>query len=193
MANRILNGEYSGFFFGGGKQDQYTKVFYRRNKTGKRSRSAILQAILKQFASGKLMIAGTSAGAVVQSSDVMIVRGKSNRGIVEGAREGCEYDRSTLQYISGGGFGLFEYGIIDSHFSERGREGRSIRLASDTGTNMIFGIDEATALVVTQAHSPIARMKVIGQNGVQIFDLSKVVTKINDQRLWSIKMLNLHI
>ena len=49
LANRILNGEYSGFFFGGGKQDQYTKVFYRRNKTGKRSRSAILQAILKQL------------------------------------------------------------------------------------------------------------------------------------------------
>ena len=133
------------------------------------------------------MIAGTSAGAVVQSANVMIVRGKSNRGIVEGAHEGCEYDRSALQYISGGGFGFFEYGIIDSHFSERGREGRSIRLASDTGIDMVFGIDEATSLVVTEAHSPNARMKVIGQNGVQIFDLSKAVTKINDQGLWSIK------
>src|SRR5699024_3543850 len=134
------------------------------------------------------VIAGTSAGAAVQSLDDMIIGGKSERAIVEGAQEGYHSDFSILTYIEEGGFGFFNYGILDTHFSERGREGRAIRLASDTGNEMVFGLDETTALVVTEAHSPHTKMEVIGENGVQILDLSQSVAKKDgDNGPWSIE------
>lgn len=44
--------------------------------------------------------------------------------------------------------------LLDTHFSQRGREARLIRLIQDTrimsiGTTRGFGVDEDTALVVT--------------------------------------------
>lgn len=186
-AQRIAAGEFSGFFFGGGKQNQYTESFYRENDEGDRVDSAMLEAIRDQFELGRLMIAGSSAGAVVQSSEIMITRGKSDRAIVEGAQEGYQPGSPTLTYIRRGGLGFFDYGIVDSHFSERGREGRAIRLAYDTGMDRVFGLDETTALVVTETNKSHAKMEVIGQSGVQILDLSKAVTNENDEGLWSIK------
>ena len=186
LAKRITSGEYTGFFFGGGKQDYFTEAFFRKNAKEDSVDTIVLQAIKNSFKSGKLTIAGTSAGAVIQTANVMIVRGKGNQVIVEGAHEGKDFDRSTLQYLRGGGFGFFDHGIIDSHFSQRGREGRSIRLASDTDTRKVFGIDEATALVVTKANQKNPVMEIVGQNGVHIFDLKEAKSKINKESLWSI-------
>ncbi|WP_440897977.1 cyanophycinase [Amphibacillus sp. Q70] len=186
-AQRIVEGEFSGFFFGGGKQNQYTESFYRENDQGEQVDSAVLEAIRVRFESGEAMIAGSSAGAAVQPSEIMITRGKSDHAIVEGAQEGYQPGSPTLTYIRRGGLGFFDYGIVDSHFSERGREGRSIRLASDTRIDKVFGLDETTALVVTAVNRPRAKMEVIGQNGVQILDLSKAVANKNNKGLWSIK------
>ncbi|MBU5594373.1 cyanophycinase [Amphibacillus sp. MSJ-3] len=186
-AQRIAEGEFTCFFFCGGKQDQYTELFYRSNADGEQVDSLILKEIRDQFRLGGIVIAGTSAGAVVQSSEIMIVRGKSNFAVLEGPQLKKEkYDRSTLQYLINGGFNLFDFGIIDSHFSQRGREGRAIRLASSTGCDMVYGIDEATALVVTKANKPHAKMEVIGQNGVQIFNLFRATTSMNELKLWLI-------
>lgn len=187
-ARRIADGEFSGFFFGGGKQYRYLESFYRENDKGERVDSLVLKAIRDKFEKEGTVIAGTSAGAAVQSLDDMIIGGKSERAIVEGAQEGYHSDLSILTYIEEGGFGFFNYGILDTHFSERGREGRAIRLASDTGNEMVFGLDETTALVVTEAHSPHTKMEVIGENGVQILDLSQSVAKIDgDNGPWLIE------
>ncbi|NMA73723.1 MAG: cyanophycinase [Bacteroidales bacterium] len=186
LAQRILKGEFTGFFFGGGKQTDHIKTFYHNSKDSKQE-SAVLSAIRAKFSEGGLVIAGTSAGAVVQSSDTMIVAGRSNQALIEGAIEDDQPVGSNLKYLKNQGFGFFDYGIIDSHFSQRGREGRAIRLASDTGNNLIFGIDEATALVVTKANKPGAKMKVVGRNGVQLLKLSYAKSQINKRNLWSIK------
>ncbi|MFA1821442.1 cyanophycinase [Virgibacillus oceani] len=186
-AHRIAKGEFSGFFFGGGKQYQYIESFYRENDEGESTDSVVLEAIRDQFTSAGTMIAGTSAGAAVQSLDDMIIGGSSDRAIVEGAQKDYQSDSSVLTYIEEGGFGFFNYGIVDSHFSERGREGRAIRLASDTGNDMVFGLDETTALVVTDAHKPQAMMEIIGKSGVQILDLSQAITEEDDQGLWAIE------
>ncbi len=68
---------------------------------------------------------------------------------------------------------MFTYGLLDTHFTERGRQGRLIRLAADTHTPMGYGIDQDTGLLITNADSPQAQMQVIGQHGVYILDLSK--------------------
>jgi len=186
-AHRIAEGEFSGFFFGGGKQYQYIESFYRENEEGERVDSLVLKAIRDRFRSVGTVIAGTSAGAAVQSLDDMIIGGSSDRAIVEGAREGYQSDSSILTYIEEGGLGFFNYGIVDSHFSERGREGRAIRLASDTGNDMVFGLDETTALVVTEVHRPQAEMEVVGKSGVQILDLSQAITDEDEEGFWSIE------
>lgn len=44
--------------------------------------------------------------------------------------------------------GFFNYGLLDTHFSERGRQGRIVRLADHTQVPFAFGVDENTALLV---------------------------------------------
>jgi cyanophycinase len=71
--------------------------------------------------------------------------------------------------------------VIDTHFSERGREGRLIRLLQDTrnrtsiGTTKGFGVDEDTAVVVTNLFTrPTGR--VVGTTGGVLFaDVTNLV------------------
>ena len=68
--------------------------------------------------------------------------------------------------------GFFRYGLIDTHFSARGRQGRVIRLAYDLELDTVYGLDENTALVVTRADSDEVQMEVLGEKGIWILDLS---------------------
>ena len=58
--------------------------------------------------------------------------------------------------------------LIDAHFSEKGRQGRLVRLAHDIGVERALGIDEDTALVCTGNHC-----QVHGSAGVWLVDMSK--------------------
>ncbi len=86
-----------------------------------------------------------------------------------------------LSYDHSGGLGLFPWGMLDTHFSERGRELRLIRMLHDRQTALGFGIDEATALQVQSHINPsedsavAARidMQVLGAGGVFIADLQQ--------------------
>ncbi|WP_280770294.1 cyanophycinase [Salipaludibacillus daqingensis] len=178
-ADRISSGEFSGFFLGGGDQSRYITSLVREDDQGNWSDSAVLSAMRDRFEEGKLMIAGSSAGAAAQSSEYMITGGDSYRGVTEGAIEGYHTDGSVLGYYENGGLGFFSYGLVDSHFSERAREGRMIRLASDVNVDKVYGVDETTALVVKNANHPSAEMEVVGENGVQIFDLSSSTSQNN--------------
>lgn len=172
-ADRIESGEFSGFFLGGGDQSRYITSLVREDDQGNWTDSAVLSAIRDQFENGNLMIAGSSAGAAIQASENMVTGGDSYRGVTEGSKEGYHSDASILGYYKEGGLGFFSYGLVDSHFSERAREGRMIRLAADVGTDKVYGVDETTALVVENANHPSADMSVVGKNGVQIFDLNE--------------------
>lgn len=187
-------------FFNGG--DQSLTLQALRLPDG--SPSPELKAITARLQAGKLIVAGTSAGTAVQAggaqSDVngtqkpvpMISNGSSSQALQSGAvaaeapLAGCEKNQSCpaalaedqLTYRAQGGLGLFPFGVTDTHFSERGREARLVRLLSDTQTRYGFGVDEATALLVglNPTAPNDARFAVLGASGVFIADLAGAKT-----------------
>lgn len=159
----------TGFFFGGGDQSRLITCFFGPN----RADTPALAAIRTRFAAGAV-VAGTSAGSAIQAQAPMITGGESYEALRYGSFTAINPDYpDDLTYDAQGGFGLFRYGLLDTHFAERGRQGRIIRLASDTQKTMAYGIDENTALVVTNADTASVQMQVIGQGGVGIFDLAQ--------------------
>ena len=70
-------------------------------------------------------------------------------------------------------------------FRQRGREGRLLRLIADTqhldlGTSYGIGIDEDTALIITDGGGVEAKAEVIGTNGIFFTDLSQANIIINE-------------
>jgi hypothetical protein len=71
-----------------------------------------------------------------------------------------------------GGLGTFPYGLLDSHFSQRCREGRLLSACIHSCVHYGFGVDENTALLVCQpdALGQVA-MQVMGEHGVWVVDV----------------------
>ncbi|MEH0981963.1 cyanophycinase [Micromonospora sp. CPCC 205556] len=159
----------TGFFFGGG--DQYRYVTTMTRGTAQRD-SAALAAVRRKLRGGAV-VSGTSAGAQIMAGRDMITGGSAEPGLRDGAKPGYFDDPGVLGYLPKGGFGFFTEGLLDTHFSRRGREARSIRLASDTGNDRVFGLDENTALEVTGVGSRHPSLRVIGQRGVSVLDLRR--------------------
>lgn len=179
-----------GVFLNGGDQSLTLKAFINKNGTD----SPVLKMIKAKLKKNELIIGGTSAGTAVMAGGVfdnaaipMITNGRSGAAIIRGAKkdqlpiEGChkslqcDHDllNDDLTYNSSGGLGLFNWGITDTHFSERGRQGRLSQLVIDTNVSYGFGVDEATALIVEDAYSPAPQFKVFGQGGVFIVEHDK--------------------
>lgn len=131
-------------------------------------------------------MAGTSAGTAVQGGGTsgnakvpMIAGGESYEALVHPALDhicatrDCEDD---LQYDIQGGLSLFSLGILDTHFSQRGRQGRLVRLASLFNLDFAFGVDETTGLIVSEGTDGTTNFEVIGWYGVSFFDLRKAQT-----------------
>lgn len=78
-----------------------------------------------------------------------------------------------LEWDPAGGLGLFHGGLLDTHFAERGRQGRLIYLAAVSSKPFAFGIDENTAMVVRNHGQASSFYEVIGQSGVHVFDSSQ--------------------
>ena len=164
------------FFLGGGDQRRYTRALLRRDG----SDTALLRAIRRAYEAGGV-VAGTSAGAAVLVSAPMVTGGESYDAL---ARPRRVTDRRR------GGLGLFRFGLIDTHFGERGRQGRIIRLAARRRIELAFGVDEDTALVVTGALGPRPGMEVVGKGGVSVFDLTRA--RVNRRGRWAIENLRSH-
>ena len=158
------------FIFTGGDQSFITDCFFNEDPVAEtRTDTALIEVLREQFDAGAV-IAGTSAGTAVQPVEPMITNGETYEALRDGSVSfiGSPPFDNTLYYNPLGGLGFFDYGLIDSHFSERGRQGRLIRLASDLGVDMTYGVDENTSLVVTDD----GMIEVLGQGGVFISDLS---------------------
>lgn len=155
------------YFFGGGDQRRYLESMMNGSQD-----SDALALIRQDFTTGHAMIAGTSAGAAVMS-DVMITGGTSYNALRYGAYlEGQQVDADDLAYTQPG-FNLFPYGLVDTHFSARGRAGRIIELAMETQVPVAYGIDEETALVIEGVGQSSVEMEVLGLYGVHRFDTSQ--------------------
>lgn len=137
-------------------------------------------------------LAGSSAGTAVQSGHStrnipMITGGRSGPAWRLGALSDqadsplCYFHQrctakaaaGQLTYKADGGLGSFSLGVVDTHFRERNREGRLLRLLLDTNTAFGFGVDEATLLRAQFDSENSARLSVAGAGGVWIIDSRK--------------------
>ncbi len=127
-------------------------------------------AALREMASSGGLIAGSSAGAAVQSSRMLSVSGLPDESLDPGMDVldfGICSNARRRGLLVGPGLGFFEAGIIDQHFSQyRGRLGRLSRALIQEGVRFGFGIDENTALSV----SADGLLEVVGYGSVTIVD-----------------------
>jgi cyanophycinase len=157
----------TGFVFGGGDQSRLvTTLLHGAAHTDSR----VMAAIRARFAQGAV-VAGTSAGAQIQAGPDMVTGGASYQGLRDGSHTGYFDDDTVLADLPAGGFGLFRDGLLDTHFSVKGRLGRAVRLAADTGHQRVFGLDPDTALEVTGSS-----LRVLGHHGVSVIDLRAAKT-----------------
>lgn len=172
-----------GLFLSGGDQGRLLDALLARDADGRYTRpSRELQILRERHAAGRLVVAGSSAGNAAQAGGLwqgrpvpMLGGGESARVLAEGFHAGAgpvseAGARVGLSYAEGG-LGFFSLGPLDSHFGERGREGRLVRHVLDHGLPYGFGVDENTALLL---HRPAAdgsrRLRVVGAGAVFIVD-----------------------
>lgn len=198
-------------FFNGDEQSLMLKAF--RLEDG--SASEELKQIERMLSAGQIIVAGNGAAAAAMAGGSflgkripMISNGDSYSAMQFGAfdlpapQPGCDKDQSCsnglaekhLTFSAKGGLGLFNWGTIDTHLSERGRQGRLIRLLNDTQTRFGFGIDEATALLVgfTEAeNAPQVKMSVLGAAGVYVVD-TQALQSTGEGKATVIKQVSTH-
>jgi len=138
-------------YFCGGDQSRIT-----RDMLG----SELHKAVLQRYRDGAL-IAGTSAGAAVQSRIMLTGNERLNPP-----------DASAYNSIRSGnietveGLGFLDEAVIDQHFIRRKRLNRLFSVVLDNPQIFGIGIDEATAVVV----SPDLRARVLGEHQVLFID-----------------------
>ncbi|MFI0829328.1 cyanophycinase [Streptomyces roseolus] len=157
----------TGFFFGGGDQYRYVTTLLRGDA---HEDSEVLAAIRAKLARGAV-VAGSSAGAQIASGPDMVSGGESYEGLRDGSAPGYFDDPTRLGHLPEGGFGFLRSGLVDTHTGAYGREGRALRLASDTGHDRVYALEENTALVVDRPGGPREHLSVLGPNGVAVLDL----------------------
>lgn len=136
----------TGIFFTGGDQLHITSLL---------GGSDMQELIRKRYEEG-VALAGTSAGAAMMTSS-MIIRGESD----------CSPRCGGLEI--GPGMNILQDAVIETHFSQRGRFGRLLAAVAHYPQNIGYGIDENTALVLHEDE-----VRVIGQNSVTVVDASHI-------------------
>ena len=150
--------DVTGIFMTGGNQLKLSAVV---------SGSPFGDAIHAARARGAV-IAGTSAGASIQSSH-MVAFG------VGGATP-----KQRMTQVAAG-LGLVSESVIDQHFDQRNRYGRLLMIVAQSPQLLGMGVDEDTAAVVTvepEGHI----MRVIGRGAVTVFDPSRIVSNAHEAK-----------
>ena len=114
------------------------------------------------------VIAGTSAGASIQSSH-MVAFG------VGGATP-----KQRMTQVAAG-LGLLTESVIDQHFDQRNRYGRLLMIVSQSPQLLGMGIDEDTAAIVTTEEDGHI-MRVAGRGAVTVFDPSRIVSNAHEAK-----------
>ena len=161
-----------GLFFNDGDQNLTRSTFIKANNEP----GDVLKTIIAAVQQKEVVIGGTGAGTAVMTSKPMISNGTTAQAIKEGAIAsdpppfGCNLDTTcppnvgpdSLTYHPLGGLSLFHYATLDTEFSERGRQGRLMRLAAASSTPLSIGIDENTAMEVNLESGAF---NIIGERG----------------------------
>ena len=142
--------ECTGVFMTGGNQVKLSSVV-----AGTRLGDAITQA----YHAGAV-VGGTSAGASVVATHM-----------VASGSEGTTPKERMVQLAAG--LGLVDGVIIDQHFTQRNRYGRLLALVAHSPQLLGMGIDEDTAMVITESRY----VEVLGKGAVTVFDGLHMHTK----------------
>jgi cyanophycinase len=151
-------GEVTGIFMTGGNQLKLSAVV---------SGTPFGDAIHAARGRGAV-IAGTSAGASIQSSH-MVAFG------VGGATP-----KQRMTQVAAG-LGLVGETVIDQHFDQRNRYGRLLMIVAQSPQLLGMGIDEDTAAVVTTEPEGDV-MRVIGRGAVTVFDPARIVSNAHEAK-----------
>ncbi len=120
--------------------------------------TSIHQSIVRKLKEEAFVLAGTSAGAMCMSKE-MISGGHSTEALFKGAvhmRDGMEFLPNV---------------IIDTHFIQRGRFGRLSEAVGKFPTLLGLGLSEDTALIIRNGNE----CEVIGSGMLIVFDPSKLM------------------
>jgi cyanophycinase len=124
------------------------------------------EAIRSAHQSGTV-IAGTSAGASIQSSHMVAF-----------GRGGATAKQRMTQVAAG--LGLVRDCVIDQHFDQRNRYGRLLMIVAQSPQLLGIGVDEDTCALVTTADDGSQRLEVLGRGSVTILDPSHIVTDAHE-------------
>ncbi|MFO8022887.1 MAG: cyanophycinase [Perlabentimonas sp.] len=131
----------------------------------------IAEAIHKAFANGAV-IAGTSAGAAVQSKR-MITGNQLKTPDMRGYQTIQPNNIETTE-----GLGLIESAIIDQHFIWRERVNRLISVCIENPEQLAIGIDESTAILVEENSATV-----YGTSQVLVLNATKAAIATSDSLL----------
>ncbi len=149
----------------------------------------VASRLLQRVREEGVPLGGSSAGNAVQAGrlagDIAMISGGRTLGAIrhgalagEADVPGCALTQSCLPaqpsgqltYRASGGLQLFSLGSNDTHFRERQREGRLLRLVLDSGSGAGVGVDEATVLRANFSDDSSATLEVLGHGGVWLLD-----------------------
>ena len=134
--------------FSGGNQSKITRAICD---------TTMHELLMRRYQEEEFVIAGTSAGAMSMSKD-MITGGKSTDALFKGSVK------------TGGGMGYIPELIIDSHFIVRGRFGRLMEAVARFPHLLGVGLAENTGLVIKHGTD----CEVIGSGMVVLVDPSRL-------------------
>lgn len=211
--NDMLN-RLNGIYFSGGNQARHLESLVSKDAAGNYSvPSAQLAIVQQRHAQGKLVVAGTSAGNHVQGGGLwrgkpvpMIGGGDSYDVLRSGFKQGhgpagdapeLGQSEQTTTYAPAlyprGGLGVFRFGVLDSHFSKRAREARLVRATHEGAMDYGFGVDENTALLVSQEDAEgTTHFSVLGAGGVFIADIRAATAATDPHRRFTIAGVRAH-
>ena len=125
------------------------------------------KALMSMYENDGIVIGGTSAGAGMMP-DPMIAGG---RKLKSGEKHISDIKSGNARIKPGMGF--LKNAIIDQHFVKRARENRMFSAAMDCPDVTTFGIDEATAMVVSNGTD----VEVIGESTVMVVEVEASAIK----------------
>ena len=146
---RLLR-DVTGVFMTGGNQVKLSSIV---------AGTRLGDAIRNVYRAGAV-VGGTSAGASAVTTHM-----------VAGGAEGTTPKERMVQMAAG--LGLIDGVVIDQHFSQRNRYGRLLSLVAHSPHLLALGIDEDTAVIVTENRY----VEVLGKGSVTVFDGLHMHTK----------------
>merc|ERR1719203_400260 len=148
--------EADAIYMFGGQAGRISSCFF-----GNYSQSGIdngVETPLMRALQAKSIVGGSSAGAMNQPMSEILITGYSHESY-NAVRYGSVFQRDSGNNLLG------VPQAVDTHFCERGRQGRLMVFAMQTNAEWAFGVDEQTSYL----WYPSGEYEVVGKSGVVIY------------------------